>query len=137
MKITQKLSLSIVIIAIMVVVLGYKLLGQLYEIAQPLNKDIPRNIEYLNKASQLDHLAHNIVYYDEILTQSARNYAFTGGKDWKQRYLDSEPELDSIIKGALDLGNESGKEIFRKIDHSNQLLVEMEHMALDFVDEGK
>jgi len=137
MKITQKLSLSIVIIAIMVVVLGYKLLGQLYEIAQPLNKDIPRNIEYLNKASQLDHLAHNIVYYDEILTQSARNYAFTGGKDWKQRYLDSEPELDSIIKSALDLGSESGKEIFRKIDHSNQLLVEMEHMALDFVDEGK
>ena len=37
-------------------------------------------------------------YYEEVLTQSARNYAFTQDKKWEQRYITIEPESDKIIK---------------------------------------
>lgn len=55
--------------------LGYASLDQLYKIAKPLNVDIPRSIDILGRASYLDGLAELTRYYDEILTQSARNYA--------------------------------------------------------------
>jgi len=46
------------------------------------------------------HNIHLMRYYEEVLAQAARNYAFTGNKKWEQRYrmLGPESELD---KGTL------------------------------------
>ena len=134
MKISQKLILGFVGIALMVGVVGYISLNQLNKIAKPLSKDIPESIKALTDTSHLDSLAQFIRYYDEILTQSARNYTFTQDKKWEKRYRDVEPKLDKIIKEAIEIGDEEDKSFFSSVDKANLALVEMEYKSIEFVD---
>jgi hypothetical protein len=80
MKIGQKLTLWSIVISAFVGVLGLILLIQLNRISRPIQKDIPESIKEVGQTSYLDRLAALIRYYDEVLTQSARNYAFTQDK---------------------------------------------------------
>ncbi|MHC4103608.1 MAG: MCP four helix bundle domain-containing protein, partial [Planctomycetota bacterium] len=77
MKISQRLILGFLAIAMWVAVVGHISLYQLNQISDPLNDDIPESVESISKTAYLDGLAQFIRYYDEVLTQSARNYAFT------------------------------------------------------------
>ena len=43
-------------------------------------------IQRLNQSQTIQNLALQTLYFDEVLTQSARNYAFTGDVNWKIRY---------------------------------------------------
>ena len=65
--------------------MGILFLMQLDRIAKPLDKDLPDSIGTITRASYLDSLAQFIRYYDEVLTQSARNYAFTREKKCRTR----------------------------------------------------
>lgn len=98
MKIRQKLLFWFFMIVSLVGIVGLTCLRQLHNIAEPLNKDIPESIRSTHETSHLDSLAQFIRYYDEVLTQSARNYVFTQDKQWERRYKDTEPKLDMIIK---------------------------------------
>jgi len=71
------------------------------------------------------------------LTQSARNYAFTGDKKWEERYREVEPKLDTDIKHAIEKGDEKDKEFFKSVDNANIALVEMEYQAIELVNDGK
>ncbi|MFQ5952118.1 MAG: ATP-binding protein [Candidatus Omnitrophota bacterium] len=137
MKIRNKLILSFAGIAILVGVLGYVLLIQLNTIYQPLTIEIPKSIEQVRDTSHLDNLAQFIRYYNEILTQSARNYAFTQNEAWKKRYKDIEPKLNEILKKAIGLGDEEDKEFFLSVDDANMALVEMEYNSIELVDNEK
>lgn len=137
MKVKTKLILGFLIIALLVLSVGYFSLYQIGKIAVPSSKDIPSSISDLNKASHLDSLAQFIRYYDELLTQSARNYAFTQNQKWEQRYRDAEPQLDKIIKESIELGDEKDKGFFKSIDESNLALVKLEYQSIDFVNKGK
>lgn len=75
-------------------------------------------------------------FYDELLTQSARNYAFTEDVKWKERYQAAEPELDAIIKKSIELGSANDQAFFVSVDKANLALIEMEHRALELVDQG-
>ncbi len=77
----------------------------------------------LERINYLDELADQIQYYDEVLTQSARNYAFTGDRKWRDRYTDTEPKLELVINEAIDEGNEEEKALFSSIDASNVYLI--------------
>lgn len=98
---------------------------------------IPVTLERLIVTHKLDVLAQFIRYYDEVLTESARNFAFTGDKKWEARYLENEPLLAKEVKEAINVGDEKDKNIFSVIDGANSALVEMEHRALDLVNNGK
>jgi len=134
MKIRQKLILSYIAIAVLPVVTGIAMLIQLNKIVAPLYTDISEAVEEVSRASRLDSLAQFIRYYDEVLTQSVRNYAFTQDKKWKQRYKEAEPQLDRMIKEAINLGGRIDKEFFLEVDAANLALVEMEYKAIGFVD---
>jgi len=127
MKIQTKLLLGFFTVSLLAVILGFIFYTRLVEVSEPLNNEIPSRIEQLSQVADLDHLAQTIRYYDEILTQSARNYAFTGDAKWKQRYYAVEPELDAVIKQAVSIGDEDDKKIFEKIDKANSSLVSKEH----------
>ena len=101
MRISTKLSLGFTLVALLLLVMGFIVLNRLQGIAVPLHKDIPQSIEEISKTSHLNKLADLIRFHDEILTQSARNYAFTRDKKWKQRYKLVEPKLDKTIKEAI------------------------------------
>ena len=72
-------------------------------------------------------------YYEEVLAQAARNYAFTGDKKWEQRYRMLEPESDKLLKKAIETTDKKDKEFFLAMDKANLDLVEMETQALELV----
>jgi len=137
MNIRTKISLAFLFLLIPSVIIGYLTTVQLNKIVKPLNVDIPKVTEDLSKASKLDNLAQSILYYDEVLTQSARNYAFTKDIKWKDRYLQEVPKLDAIIKSAISLGDAQDKNSFEEIDAANLILVKMEETSLSLVDNNK
>ena len=137
MKIRTKLIYGFFLISLFVAAIGMLSLYQINKIALPLNKDVPESIDEFTQAEYLDGLAQFIRYYDEVLTQSARNYAFTQNQKWEQRYRDSEPQLDSIIKDAISKGDEVDKEFFSKVDEANLALVKMEYESIDYVNQRK
>ncbi len=137
MKVQTKLILGFFLISVLIVAVGLSALYQVNKLALPLNKYVPESIEKFKKAEYLDGLAQLIKYYDEVLTQSARNYAFTQNQKWEQRYRDIEPQLDKIIKEAIEKGDETDKEFFTKVDESNLVLVKMEYASIDYVNQKK
>lgn len=72
-------------------------------------------------------------YYEEVLAQSARNYAFTGDEKWEQRYRMLHPESDKLLKKAIETADKKDKEFFLAMDKANLDLVEMETKALELV----
>ncbi|MEH2320683.1 hypothetical protein [Nostoc sp.] len=76
---------------------------------------------------QLQKLSDKIIYFDEVLTMSARMNAVTGKLTWEQRYRQFEPQLDVIIKELIKLAPKTYEnEDAKKIDAANQQLVRME-----------
>ncbi|HUU19921.1 MAG TPA: ATP-binding protein [Sedimentisphaerales bacterium] len=137
MRISQRLILGFLAVAMWVAVVGHISLFQLNQIADPLSSDIPESVESISKTSYLDSLAQFIRYYDEVSTQSARNYAFTQDKKWEQRYKDVEPKLDRAIKEAIDKAEEKDREFFSNVNKANCALVEMEYKSIELVNNGQ
>lgn len=136
MKLMHKIILGFLIVALMVGAVGGISLYQIYKIADPFDEDISEIIESIKVTSHLDGLAQFIRYYDEVLTQSARNYAFTRNKKWKTRYKDIEPKLDKVINDALKKGDEKDRDYFSSVNDANIALVSMEYKSIEFVDNG-
>ncbi len=137
MRISLRLILGFLAVAMWVAVIGHTSLYQLNQIAGPLRSDIPESVESISKTSYLDSLAQLISYYDEVTTQSARNYAFTLDKKWEQRYKDVEPKLNNVIKEAIDKGEEKDRELFSIVDKTNRALAEMEYESIQLVNNGQ
>ncbi|MBM2852412.1 MAG: hypothetical protein HW420_959 [Candidatus Nitrosotenuis sp.] len=76
-------------------------------------------------------------YYEEVLAQAARNYAFTGDKRWEIRYRAIEPMSDALLKDAIANTDETITPFFIVMDNANVNLVKMECGSIDLVNEGK
>ena len=137
MRISQRLILGFLAIAMWVAVVGHISLYQLNRISEPLNSNIPESVESIVKTAYLDGLAQLIRYYNEVLTQSARNYTFTQDTKWQQRHEDFRPKLAKAIKNAIDNGEEKDREIFLKIEQIILAHMEMESKAIILVDNGQ
>jgi len=136
MKIAVKLILGFGAIALLGGIIGYVSLHHLKKIEGSSYRNIPENLIKIEKMSHLSELAQLIGYYDEVLTQSARNYAFTQNKKWEARYRVMEPKLDKAINEAIGEGDQKDKKFFSNIDEANRLLVEMEYTAIEFTKNG-
>ena len=134
MRISQRLILGFLAIAMWIVVVGHISLYQLNRISDPLSDDIPESVKSVNKTAYLDGLSQSIRYYHEVSAQSARNYAFTQDKRWKQKYEDVGPELDRVIEEAIEKGTERDKVFFSNICKVNNTLEEMENKSIELVD---
>ena len=137
MGIVRKFTLGYLLVSLAVGVVGYFSLIQLNKVAKPLKKDIPKSVKAVEATSYLDSLSQLIRYYDEVLTQSARNYAYTEEKKWEERYRSVEPKLKNVIKEAIIKGDEKDKTFFSSINHANIALVEMEYKSIEFVNNGQ
>jgi len=137
MRLSLRLIGGFLAVAMWVAVVGHISLFQLNQITGPLNSDIPESVELISKTSHLDSLAQFISYYDEVSTQSVRNYAFTQDKKWEQRYKDVEPKLDRAIEEAIDKGEEKDREFFSNVDKANRAIVEMEYKSIELINNGQ
>lgn len=136
MRISQRLNLGFLAIAMWAAVVGHVSLYQLSQISDPLSRDIPGSFESINETEYLKGLAHSICYYDEVSTQSVRNYAFTHDKKWELRYKDAKSKYDSMIKEAIDRGKEKDEELLSSINKSYLALTEMEKTSIELVNNG-
>ncbi|MBE9208769.1 two-component sensor histidine kinase [Nostoc sp. LEGE 06077] len=83
---------------------------------------------------RLQKLSDEIVYYDEVLTMSARMNAATGNQMWEKRYRQFEKKLDIAIQESIKLAPQAyNSEDAKKIDVANQLLIKMEDKSFDLV----
>jgi|APSaa5957512535_1039671.scaffolds.fasta_scaffold09750_6 signal transduction histidine kinase len=136
MKVRTKLTVSFLVIGVFVAVLGGISLYQLSSLSEPLSDEIPFQIAELHEKSDLDSHAQLIRYYDEVLTQSARNYAFTLDKKWEQRYLETVPLLDDAISHAIENGDETEVEFFQSVNSANLALIDLETQAINHINDN-
>lgn len=136
MNIRNKISIVFLILVIPLIIVGFLTFNQLNIIAKPINNQIPKQIQKLSENSTLENLSQSIRYYDEVLTQSARNYAFTKNVKWKNRYLETVPKLDIDINKAIELGDSADKKTFQETNIANQSLIRMEEDSIRFVDKN-
>jgi signal transduction histidine kinase len=137
LSIGKRFFLGLLIISLVGACFGLYFSLQIKKVSVIMEKDVPKSVEELKKTSLLDANAQFIRYYDEVLTQSARNYAFTSDVKWKDRYNTVVPELDKIIKKAMTEGDVQDKLFFDSVDVSNLALVDMEVKAIALVDAGR
>lgn len=100
------------------------------------DKNLPQNIERIEHLSVLNELAGLIRYYDEVLTQSVRNYVLIQDKKWLDRYREFEPKLDTAILEAIEKETGDHKHYLIKINNANAKLVEMENRSIELVHNG-
>lgn len=136
MKIRTKIIIAVLIGIIPVIVIGIATVIGLKIVSDQLTVE-SKLISQIDDVSRLNSLAQFIRHYDEVLTQSARNYAFTGNKIWHERYTASVPELDKLINEAINIGDTDDKKIFSSINESNIALVAMEEKSVSLVDKGQ
>lgn len=136
MTIRRKIIIIFFVIIITALAAGAYIMWQIGKTNDFLKNNVPQAIEALNTNTYLDGRAYLIRYDDEVLTQSARNYAFTGEQKWKDRYNEFVPKLDLRIKEALERGDAEDKSFFDEINSANAALVEMETRSMALVDAG-
>jgi signal transduction histidine kinase len=100
-----------------------------------LNWQAYRNFNSITKNEfQLQILSDKIVYFDEILTMSARMNAITGNSAWEQRYRQFEAQADAAIKESIKLASITYQDRdTEKINTANQKLESMEYQSFDLV----
>jgi len=84
---------------------------------------------------RIQELRGNIIYFDEVLTMSARMCACTGDRAWEDRYREHEGQLDEALRQALT--SAPGAQTSKQTDEANAALVAMEHAAIDLAHQGK
>jgi len=136
MRISQRLNLGFLAIAMWAAVVGHISLFQLSQISDPLSRDIPGSLESTNETTYLEGLAQAIRYYDEVATQAVRNYAFTQDKEWEQRYKDAKSEFNSKVTEAIDKGAERDRGLLSSVNETHLALAEMENTSVGFVNNG-
>ena len=134
MKITTYLIIGFFTITGISVIIGTVSLYQLSVLSESI-EDLPDQADKLSGASLVMEQTSKILYYDEILTQSVRNYAFTQDVIWKERYFEFEPILNNTLSTALSL-TPNDEAYFANIAESNKKLVDMELEAISLVDQG-
>lgn len=81
---------------------------------------------------RVQELRGQILYLDEVLTDSCSLAAVTGEPRWGERYRHFLPELDLAIKEVSDLVPDATTEL-AKVDGANAALVRLEEQAFSLV----
>ena len=121
--------------AVSLLLLGFIFSG-LNNLTNIVNTELPEEARNLNRAVIIKYLSDQTLYYDEVLTQSCRNYVFTQNPKWKFRYEKNEELLEAIIKEAMRIGDERDQRNFEKLSEANVELVRLEEKAFTLVDAG-
>lgn len=136
MRISQRLNLGFLAVAMWAAVVGHVSLFQLGQISRPLSKDIPGTLESMNEMAYLENLAQAMRYYDEVSTQAVRNYAFTRHKQWEQRYKDARSKFRGMVAEAIDKGSERDRGLLWGVDEAYLAIEEMENSSIELINNG-
>jgi methyl-accepting chemotaxis protein len=136
MKIRTKIIIGFLALLIPFIISSIINIFQFNKVANYVSNSLPQTFSSLKVSTDLNNLAQFIRYYDEVLTQSARNYVFTGDVSWKDRYNTTNNKLNQTITQALSIGTDADKKLFGEIDSSNKALVSMEEKSFTLVEQN-
>ncbi len=88
------------------------------------------------RAASFERIKGQIIYFDEVLTMSARMAVATGELYWEERYRRFEPLLDLAIKRAMQISPGAVAAVTSTQD-ANEKLVEMENRAFALIRTGQ
>lgn len=131
-----KLILGFIFIAALTGFVSILVFQEFNKLHTPLAEGIPQALKEIEQTSSLDSLIQKMLYYDQILTDSVRNYVRTGNRKWKYRYQDSEPQLDKTLKEAVAITEGDEKTIFEELQKAKTLYDDSEFQAIEAMDEG-
>ena len=93
--------------------------------------------ESLNETAWLQEARGQILYYDEVLTNSARMMALTSDNKWSKRYNKSEQKLSEVIrKVAKNIPPDFLEKSLMLTDQANNVLVEIEKESFQLSRKG-
>ncbi len=136
MTIKQKTNLFLIINGLLSIGLIFLVFTNLSRLDNILDTELPGTVGALNETVFIKYLSEKTLYYDEVLTQSARNYAFSARPEWKERYRDFEVRLQEVIDEALAAGNQQDQANFKQLSRANDSLVALEYRAFALSDRG-
>jgi len=136
-RIGTRLILAFLIMASVGAGIGFVSSFELDRILDPLTSDIPQSLAGIKRTYHLDLLAQKIRHYDQILTEAAREFIYTGDRQYKYRYKEFEPRLETVIREAIEKGDVQDKKIFLDLRRSKALFVDIEYRAIRSVDESR
>lgn len=86
------------------------------------------NIEPVNhfSLSQLENMAIELKYFDEVLTSSALSYAFSSDTKWLDRYNEYSPKLNQLIEELSSNMHEEDAPLIAALHEINNVLVTSE-----------
>ncbi|MCF6254039.1 MAG: GGDEF domain-containing protein [Thiomicrorhabdus sp.] len=87
------------------------------------------------KMNQAEKLSTQIIYFDEVLTKSAKMYAYDGSPSWKSRYNQYAEKLEDTLKKAKEIDAQL-KAFLLKTSALNEQLIAIELMSIQKVTEG-
>ena len=87
--------------------------------------------------NQVQAMATELKYLDELLTASVISYAFTGDKKWLERYQAHEPQLAELLKRLQLNQTPDDKAIILQINEANNTLVAIETQVIALVSEQR
>jgi len=91
---------------------------------------------FSQKMTQAEKLSTKIIYFDEVLTKSAKMYAYEGSTSWKARYERYAEKLEQTLKQAKKIDPQLQAFLFETAS-LNQQLTQIELRAIEFVSEGQ
>lgn len=136
MTIRQKSLIYLIAQVVFTLILVVFVFYQVRNISGNIQNELPQDIATLNQSVYVKYLAEKTLFYDEVLTQSVRNFVFTQDELWKNRYTENEALLDKLIKDAKSTGTFQDQENFEKLSQVNIALVDLEYTAFHLVDAG-
>lgn len=136
MRISERLNFGFIGIAMWAAVVGHISLLQLNKFSDPLSKDIPKSFESINDTAHWESSAQELNYFNEVATQSVRNYAFTQDKEWERRHSDTRSKFDSLLNETIYKRTEQDIELLSNVKKTYLALLEMENKSIDFINNG-
>ncbi|MGL1956838.1 MAG: transporter substrate-binding domain-containing protein [Colwellia sp.] len=86
---------------------------------------------------KLQKKAIELRYYDEVLTSSVLNYAYSGDEQWINKYNEYEKKLTLLINALLEKKVNADGELLTHLNNINKLLVSLEVNAITAVKNNK
>ena len=85
-----------------------------------------------------ESLTKDITYLDEVLTMSARMFAFTSEHNWYRRYNEHAPLLEQTLEQSFAYIDSEAQSAFLTQTHiANKILIELESRSLTLSLQGK
>ena len=100
--------------------------------------DIYRGFRSISEKNfRLQELSGKIVYFDEVLTMSARMSASSGDPRWEKRYLEYDPQLSAALDESAKIAPDAYKNLPTAVSEANTKLVDLEKKSFELVRQGK